>query len=282
MESTENITWSLSLERVAKQFEYPPTPDLVTAMRVPQEPRRTEEFRPRAAAGRRLSAGSRLAWAVVILALIFAGLLAVPQTRAAVLLLFDRIGAIRIFVDETAPTAVPTVEEQSLVSPIPPAADAAPERPNDHTAHSLALFELGEAASFDEAQAAVDFPLIVPPNLGRPHEIYIHQASPVPPAVTLVWRGDDGAPFSLTEIAAPEFASKMIHDQGVKSLRVGDRPAVWLTGPHRLQLLGNWQESGLLIESNVLIWSAGGVTYRLEGDRSEAEMVAIAESMSGE
>ncbi len=148
-------------------------------------------------------------------------------------------------------------------------------------AHSLTLFQLGEPTSLDEAREAASFPLALPVALGEPDEVYIHRNVDLP-AVSLVWRGSGDAPLSLTEIGVAEFATKLVHEQAVKSLRVGGRPAVWLAGPHRLQLLGNWQEnqSHLLIASNVLIWADDEVTYRLEGDLSEEEMVAIAESLA--
>ena len=40
------------------------------------------------------------------------------------------------------------------------------------------------------------------------------------------------------------------------------------------------EAGSLLIESNVLIWADDEITYRLEGDLSEEEMVEIAESLS--
>jgi hypothetical protein len=201
----------------------------------------------------------------------------VPQTRAAVLSFFVRIGAIDIFIDETAPTATPAPSPSAVGGEM---ASVAPSPTVETVDHSLALFELGQPASLDEAREAVSFPLALPAALEEPDEVYVHRNVDLP-AVSLVWRGPDGAPLSLTEIGVAEFAQKMIHERGVKSRRVGGRPGVWLEGPHRLQLLGNWQtnENELLIASNVLIWTAGEVTYRLEGDLPEEEMVKIAESL---
>jgi hypothetical protein len=228
--------------------------------------------------GRR-SAGYRLAWVVLALALLVAGLLAVPQTRAALLELFARMGAIDVFIDETAPTATP--EGTREVTPVPTGEDGAMDTPDtprpDGVTHSLALYELGEPVTLAEARRLADYPLTVPETLGEPDEVYVHRADL--PAVTLVWRDEAGNPVSLTEIGADAFAMKFIHEPGVKTLRVGDRPAVWLAGPHRLRLLDSWQESDLRIDSNVLIWVVGDVTLRLEGDLSEAEMVALAESL---
>ncbi len=83
-----------SLQAAAHDFPYPLTPDIARAVR------QRLAMEPRQAAMRRM----RLAWAAAIAVLILAGLLAVPQVRAAVLEAL-RIGAIRIFLTEPTPTS---------------------------------------------------------------------------------------------------------------------------------------------------------------------------------
>jgi hypothetical protein len=224
----------------------------------------------------------RLAWAVLIIALVASAALAAPQTRAALLSLFARVGAINIFIEEAEPTLTPTATPTARPTTDRPSAvvalETATPRPTfGPAAHSLELFELGEPSSLAEAQQLADFSLTVPTALGEPDEVYVHRGVDLP-AVTLVWRGADG-PLSLTEIGVAEFANKFTLELAAEAVIVNGRPAVWLEGPHRLQLLDNWQEDALLIDSNVLIWAADGVTYRLEGGRSAAAMVAIAESL---
>ncbi len=249
MEPTHEIKWEQAVTRLAQRFDYPATPDMRRAAAGPQV---TD-------GGQSPVGGRRLAWVVVILALAAAGLVAVPQTRAALLSFFARVGAIDIFIDESAPR--PTATRAGTAG------------------HSLALFALGEPVGLAEAQRMADFPLLVPGALGEPDEVYVHRNVDLP-AATLVWRDEAGAPLSLTEIGVGQFAMKLAAKEDVESLRVNGRPAVWLAGPHTLQLLGNWQGGGLIIESNVLIWAVDDVTYRLEGDLTEEEMVAIAESLS--
>jgi hypothetical protein len=198
--------------------------------------------------------------------------------------LFARIGAIDILIHEAAPTPAPTPrptdETSFLVSPAATSTRTPALRATQPGAvdHSLALFELGEPVTLAEARRLADFELSAPAALGEPDEVYVHRGIDLP-AVTLVWRDEDDMALSLTEIGVAEFAEKMVHDQAVRTVTVNERPAVWLAGPHRLQLLGNWQTDTLLIESNVLIWVADEVTYRLEGDLTEEEMVVIAESL---
>ena len=262
MEPRLDNTFDRSLEQMARRFEYPPTPDIAAASR----PRTTGD-------GRRSKLDSpsvvrRLSWTVALIALAVAALFAIPQTRAAVLSFFARIGAIDIFIDETAPTPSPT--------PGPAEPSLAPS--GGAVEHSLALFELGEPVGLDEARRLTDFAIAVPAALGQPDEVYVHRDA-APPAVTLVWRDEDGTPISLTEIGAEAFATKLVAEEGVTWLKIGGQGAIWLEGPHQLQLLGHLKTNSLLIESNVLIWAADKITYRLEGDLSQLEMVAVAESI---
>lgn len=282
MEPRFNDTFEHSLERVARRFEYPPTPDIAGTIG-----QRTADYRKPLAANttrhNRLPSGGRLAWLVLLITLVLAGLFAIPRTRAAVLSLFARIGAIDIFIDEAAPTATPAAGESGFIGPPPTAEPTTAQSPTPTVAgrvdHSLALFELGEPVTPEEAQQAADFAVALPPTLGTPDEAYTHRNVDLP-AVTFVWRVEGGAPLSLTEIGIGAFAMKMVGEDGVHHVRIGDRPAVWIAGPHTLQLLGYTEAGSLLIESNVLIWAVGDVTYRLEGELSQAEMTAIAESLS--
>jgi hypothetical protein len=172
-------------------------------------------------------------------------------------------------------TPLPTPTPLAAASP----ATISATKPATSVAHSLGLFQVGEPVSLDEARRLTSFALVVPDSLGEPDGVYVHRNIDLP-AVTLVWRDEGDTPLSLTEIGTEAFAMKMVAEERVKWIQIGDLDAVWLEGPHRLQLFGEVGEnSSLLIESNVLIWSADGVTYRLEGDLSQAEMTAIAESL---
>lgn len=269
MEPTHNTTWERALENLAQRFEYPETPDIAAGRRQTTDdgPQTTAGGRPSSGVGRRatgVALPGRLAWAALFIALLLVGALAVPQTRAALLSLFARIGAIDIFIDDTAPPVTPD--------------DPKPTTAADLTvSHSTALIALGRATTMDEARRLSDFPLVVPAALGEPDEVYSHRDLP---ATTFVWRGEGGELLSLTEIGIAEFAMKLVGEDGARHVLVGDRPAVWIEGPHTVQLLGYREAGSLLIESNVLIWADGEITYRLEGDLSEAEMVEIAESLS--
>jgi hypothetical protein len=272
MEQTHDTSWEQAVARLARQFEYPATP-AIRPLTADRRPRTT------ASSGRPSAAGRRLAWALLIIALLAGSLIAAPRTRAALLSLFTRIGAIEIFIDETAPTPTaqpPTTEPPEAVPPL--SATLSPRPTTAPAAHSLELFELGEATTLETARRLADFPLSLPGALDEPQEVYLHHGVDLP-AVTFVWRDEADEPLSLTEIGVAEFITKLARGDGVRATRVGDEAAIWIEGPHRLQLLDGWPDSELLITSNVLIWADEAVTYRLEGELGEAEMIAIAESL---
>lgn len=270
MEPTTDTHWQRALAQLAAHVEYPPTPDLAARARAAVAGQRT---RPAARPARPV--GRRLAWAALALALLALGLLAVPATRAALLSFFARVGAIEIFIDESAPT-VPA-------STLPASTPAASSRPAtttpDAVSHSLSLIDLGRPTTLAEAERQARFTPQLPAALGTPDEVYTHPGIDLP-AITLVWRPDGGPPLSLTAIAVAEFARKFVAATAVEEVAIGDATGLWLSGPHRLQLFGDWQgPNNLLITSNVLIWVHGGITYRLEGDLSQADAVAIAASL---
>lgn len=266
MEQTHDTRWERSLEQVARRFDYPPTPAIAANLRRPTADSRQPTAAGRRVGGQRSPVGRRLALALLLVAFA-AALLAAPPTRAAILAFFARVGAIEIFVDETAPTAAPPT---ALPTTAPTSART--------VSHSLALFDLGQPTTLAEAGQRVGFTPHLPATLGEPDEVYHHRVDL--PAITYVWRGPDGAPLSLTQIGIAEFARKMVSEGGVQETAVNGATALWLPGPHTLQLLGDRPPGALLITSNVLIWVQDGFTFRLEGGLTLEEAVAIAASVA--
>lgn len=275
MEPTTDTHWQRALAQLAAQVEYPPTPDIAARARAGVAGRQMLPIARHA-----WPAGRRLAWALAVMALLALGLLAVPATRAALLSFFARVGAIEIFIDESAPTVpAPTLPASTLPASTPAASGQPATTTPEAVPHSLSLIDLGEPATLAEAERQAHFTPELPAALGAPDEAYTHPGVDLP-AITLVWRPDDGPPLSLTAIAVAEFGRKVVAATTVEEVAVGDETGLWLIGPHHLQLFGDWQGSNnLLITSNVLIWVHGGITYRLEGDLSQADAVAIAESL---
>src|SRR5690606_12790742 len=145
MEPTRETNWEQAVARMAQRFEYPATPDVAAGIgRVTADGRQpTTDHRPQPAD--RSPGVRRLAWVALVIVVLVVGALAVPQTRAALLTLFARIGAIEILIDEAAPTPAPTQQptiDSGAVVPLPaPGTSEAATRegvatPSD-VAHSL-------------------------------------------------------------------------------------------------------------------------------------------------
>ena len=114
--ANQNEQWEAKLQNIARNFSYPSTPDIASAVaeRLAAKP----ELKPLA------SPQQRLVCAALVALFILAGLLAVPQVRAAVME-FLQIGAIRIFLTEPTPTAT------SLpATPLPGSASTPTPRPS--------------------------------------------------------------------------------------------------------------------------------------------------------
>ena len=94
-----------SCARPRPAFQYPPTPDVASAV----SRSLLSDTRPakRPLQKRRI----RLAWALVAVLVLLAVLAAVPQVRAAVVEFFQ-IGAIRLFVGEPTPTIAPLATDR--------------------------------------------------------------------------------------------------------------------------------------------------------------------------
>jgi len=233
---------------IAQAFPYPETPNVGRGFRE----KLAERSRPRIVPP---SYRRALALACALL-LVLASLLAVPQVRAAVWE-WLQIGAIRIFNPESVPA--PT---------IPPA--PTPD-----------LLQLGSPVTLNEAQEALDFPVLQPPDLGPPDATYL-QETYGSGVVSLVWF-DAAAPAQiramLWQLGIPEFVRKWVYLDQMQETTVNGNPAFWLTGPHPLQLLDQNASPPRLVTNTVLTWTDGSVTYRLEGDFTLEEAIHLAESM---
>ena len=252
--NSENTAKFLAEEQqiiaVARSFAYPVTPDVARGVRE----RLWERTRPRPHTPR----WRRAVVVAAALLLVLAGLLAVPQVRAAILE-WLQIGAIRIFITE--PDATP----EPLPTPIP-----TPD-----------LAQLGTQMTLAEAQAEAVFVIRLPAALDEPDAVYLRQVNG-PITASLVWF-DAAAPEQiqamLWQIGVPGFAAKWVHANQMQELTVNGKPAFGLTGPHPLQLLEGEVYPRRLVTNTVLIWQENQITYRLEGDFTLEEAVRIAESL---
>ena len=214
-----------------------------------------------AARRRRLSGRRALVVALAVLALAALGALAVPHARTALLEWLWLRGASVERVD-TRPVA-PTV-------------------PDD--------YGLGDLVTLAEARELAPFELVEPrlPDLPAPDELRFDPVT-ARGQVAFFWRDDAGAPLLLlTEFRAPlglEFVEKLAGPETeIAAVEVNGQPGIWLEGePHAFYYLdartGEPRDETLRLARNTLLWERGPLTFRLEGDLTRAEALAIARGL---
>ena len=228
------------IQGLAAGFRYPPTPDIAARLRPPR-------IRP--------IRRPRLAWAIAGAVVVLAGLLAVPEVRAAVVEIV-KLGAVRIFLGGPTPT------------PLPP------------TGH-LSLSELPGETTLEAARESATIPVQLPSypaDLGPPDRVFLLRE--FGGIIVLVWANPDYPDFAhlaLFEIPPGPIVNKLFPER-IQSTSVAGRPAIWSSGDHFVELIMESRQELVLVRGNVLIWSREGVTYRLETTLSLEEAIRIAES----
>lgn len=231
----------------AAAFEYPPTP-------IPAE-RVTHTKRPALAYG--LAPGQRPALALAfVFALVVAALLMVPPARAT---MFDFLqqGAIRIGL-------------------LPAGTNAAPP-----DVQPTSIIDLGQEVPLEQAARIIPLQPGYVAALGPPTTAYAQNLLAREPVVTYVWAKTDVRPqLALTLIALDQFGQKWAAGEQVTATTVLNQPAIWIEGPHRLDLGNGRLGERAVTATNVLLWSRDGLTLRLEGDFDLVQARRIAESSS--
>jgi hypothetical protein len=255
------------MRETAAQFAYPPTPDVAGAVQ-----RRLAAGRGRELPGGQAMLLGRLAWLLAAILLLLGVLLAVPQVRAAVLE-FLQIGAMRIFLNQPAP---------EFVSPEGTASTGVP------VTSQPSFLDLTGETTLEAAQERLGVPLRLPAypdDLGPPDKVYLQENGG--PSAILVWLepgSSDRARASLHVLIEGQgnYGAKFAVESQEQT-SVNGQPAYWVSGRHFLQYFdasGNAvYEASRLVEGNVLIWSEGAVTFRLETDMSLEEAILTAESL---
>ncbi|MGH2579121.1 MAG: hypothetical protein ACRDG9_15425, partial [Actinomycetota bacterium] len=174
------------------------------------------------------------------------------------------IGAIEIRVISTPPASTPTAVESGA--------------------------SLGQRVTLEEAEATVDFPVVLPEALGPPDEVHVAESVFSSRVVVLVWEADashpriEGTPWSTILMELPgskePLASKeILAETTLQAVQVGSHDAFWISGPHQLSVLTPEGEQRFTVTGNVLLWEQAGTTLRLETALPKAEAVALAESI---
>jgi hypothetical protein len=258
-----------ALRRLAMQNDYPPTPDLASAVRgrllVAPRPRRWFAD---------LVWAERRAFAVAIAALtLLVALVSVlafsPDVRTAIA---DRLGlhGLRITTEQVTVTPAPSPVGEYL--------------------------RLGNRVTLEEAQRRVPFPIRLPDadGLGAPDEIYISYP-PVGGQVALIYTPRPGLPAAantgvgllITEfkgdLEGGTFTKGVGGNTSLMPVTVNGTQGYWIEGePH---VFFYTDSTGIVYGETVrlvgkaLVWEQDGVTLRLEADVSKEEALRIAESL---
>jgi hypothetical protein len=255
-----------ALRELGQELAFPPTSDLATSVltRLDSQPPT-----PMPASGTR-----RVVWFAAALLILLLGTLALfPEVRTAIA---DRLGLRGV--------QIRWVEEVPKPAPV-----------------GTPLM-LGRQVTLEEAQAAVDFPVLRPTVEGfaDPSEAYLLGLGDNA-MVSFVYPAREGLPESeVTGVGAllTQFRGNAERDLIEKGLRgadgaletrldavtVDDERGFWISGaPHSVFLVchddGDCREERYRLAGNVLLWEQDGVTLRLESALSQAESLAIAKSV---
>jgi hypothetical protein len=206
----------------------------------------------------------RLAAAAALILGALAGVLAVPRSRQAVA---DWLGIGKVTVTYT---------------------DDVPEAAGR-------TYDLGSPVSVAQAVATAEragWALEAPPSAGDPARAFSSRPAG---AVTLVWPPSQGLPeiddsgIGLLLMAIPGTTDAGgVTKQGtsgmtIELVRLKDSPAYWIAGePHEVVVTdaeGDPVHDGSRLAGNTLVWTEGGVTYRLESGLDRDEAVDLASGL---
>ncbi|MDQ5826160.1 MAG: DUF4367 domain-containing protein [Chloroflexota bacterium] len=261
----DDMYFDRPLKEYARDFSYPPTPNIAASVRERLDPDRAKTNNRGTTLAR-----PRLAWvAVAVVVLSLGAALFTPDVRAFVRSIL-RIGSVDIVF--ATPTA--TV----FTTPGTPAPARLP----------TVLENLDGRTTLLAARTRARFPLKTPSypaDLGLPDLVYLQDPQSM---VVFVWldpQQPDKALLSLFEIVEGRgLAEKMVSSpEVVEETTVNGERAAWVRGPHYLVFVNpdrktEFQER-MLVEGNVLLWQEGDITYRLETGLPREEAIKIAESL---
>jgi hypothetical protein len=236
----------LRLRELGESVAYPPTPDLARAVRL----RLAESRQPW---WRRASRRQALAIALAVLAVSAAAVMAVPSARTAILRFFH-VGAVTVERVETLPPA----RERPLTA------------------------GLGRAVSLTEGARTAGFPMLLPPLEQPVERVYVR-----PGIQSALLDVPDAGSVLLTEIQgsrqldlAKKFSSPATN---VDAVTVNGAFGLWIQGaPHVVTFedrSGRIQQFTTRLAGNVLVWTRGDLTLRLEGELTRARALELARSI---
>ncbi len=249
-----------ALRNLQTQIAYPPTPDISRsvhqrlAARTPITAPQRRRFAPVRAA---------LVLAAAVLLALGAALAASPAVRSTLAHWFH----------------VPGVVVNTVPS-LPPAPGS--------------KLDLGERSTLSAAQRRAGFTIKQAhlAQLGAPDAVYV-RAAPGGIEVSFVYKprpgfpqaSQTGAGLLVSEFRGnvSPFMGKLVGSgAGVREVTVSGQAGYWIQGGHEFFYEGpdgEFEQDTLRLSANALLWSDSGVTFRIEGNISEAQAMMVAASM---
>ena len=231
--------WEAQVEAMARQFEFPPTPDIAGTVR--------DRI---AAPHRRVTRQRVLQTAALVLLVLLIAVLAVPDWRARALDWLG-IGAIRLVDEDSTPAATVTLLDSIL--------------------------DLQGRTTLENAQARVDFPLRMPADLPAPDAVFARRYPHS--MVVFVWLDTDAPPLSLHQIDTRNVVIKRYPGEYESVAVNGYLALWLTSPHFIDYLPGDNTLIRRYVDSHVLLWEEKGITYRIEGALTLAEALALAESL---
>jgi hypothetical protein len=147
---------------------------------------------------------------------------------------------------------------------------------------------LGRPVSVEEARAGVEFPLRLPAGQA-PDEAYVFGTGSGNAAL-LAWTAGEaygprlpGTPWGLILVEVRGERDLLVKDvnriEDTSVVAVDGRRAFWIDATHELIVLTDAGAVMFRVDGNVLIWTEGDVTLRMETSLPLTEAVALAESV---
>ncbi|MFC7549945.1 hypothetical protein [Plantactinospora sp. GCM10030261] len=138
-------------------------------------------------------------------------------------------------------------------------------------------------ASLDEARQNVRFPIRLPAALGPPERLLLADPDDTGGyrVASLLYRAGAVRLDAFDGQLDPAFA-KQVGGPEVEWVEINGAPAVWVAGPHQLTYVdrtGMTRAETARLAGSTLIWQVGDVTYRLEGELTKDDAVAIARTL---
>jgi hypothetical protein len=158
--------------------------------------------------------------------------------------------------------------------------EAAPSGP------PVAPSSLGDPVPLAAVEEAVGFDVAIP--AGRaPDAAYVSDA--LDRAAILAWRADErspelpGTPWGLVVVELARGDDEVLVKEvqafdDTEEVELDGEPAFWIDAPHELLVVTEDGAERFRVDGNVLIWEAGGITYRLETPLGLAEALEVAAS----